>query len=601
MNEIQENNTKRNTGLRIPTYYDKKEKKQANYQLRDLNDDQFHIAYYILKKIQEWVNLPNKSKEKQKKFKPLRMTVMGQGGTGKSRLINTLVSVIRTMFEKNDSVHVAAPTGAAAFSVGGQTLHRLFCVKTTNADKQMSTKEQEYLGNMLQSTIALFFDERSLISQSALGSSEINISKVAHNGGHESEDWGGVPIVVIFGDDYQLPSIEPGAIDSFNSCKGETMGKSTNGRQQFLILGKTVMELTQIMRQQEHEIEFMNILCRIRLGQATNEDITTLMSLHLDHHDFSRDEVEDIKKKAMYIFANKKPMQEHNLKKLREEHSTDNPVARIHATTVNKGKKYRGARKHFGRNKNQQTAIPSVVNICRGARVQIAGKNFEPDWGLYNGCIGTVMEIVFEDNQNPLDGCHPKYVIVEFPEYCGPAWMEDKPKWVPIPTIEMNCDKHCCQLRYVPLALAYAKTCHTFQGQTVGKNCSIECIIVQPGTRDFEGKCPGLFYVFLSRATDIGTEGNRKTSAIFFDTNEMNRDRIRDLTNSLTSGKEYVKATKRRIWDNYLREHIIKVPIEAKDKEDLIRWAESTKMEPEAVYKIIDSCDWRSSSEPNSI
>jgi hypothetical protein len=24
-------------------------------------------------------------------------------------------------------------------------------------------------------------------------------------------------------------------------------------------------------------------------------------------------------------------------------------------------------------------------------------------------------------------------------------------------------------------------------------------------------------------------------------------------------------------------------------------------MEPEAVYKIIDSCDWRSSSEPNSI
>ena len=601
MNQVQEHNTRRNTELRIPTYFDKKEEKQANYQLKDLNDDQFHIAYFILKKIREWLNLPNKSKKEQKKFEPLRLTVMGQGGTGKSRLINTLVSVIRTMFENNDSVHVAAPTGAAAFSVGGQTLHRLFCVKTTNTNKHMTTKEEEYLGNMLQSTIALFFDERSLISQSALGSSEINISKVAHNGGHESEDWGGIPIVVIFGDDYQLPSIETGAIDSFCSSKGETIGNSTNGRQQFLMLGKTVMELTQIMRQQEHEVEFMNILCRIRLGEATNEDISTLMSLHLDHHDFSREEVEEIRKKAMYIFANKKPMQEHNLKKLKEEHSPDNPVARIHATTLNKGQKFRGARKHFGRSNNNQNAIPSVVNICRGAKVQIAGKNLEPDWGLYNGCIGTVIEIVFEKNENPLDGFHPKFVIVEFPQYCGPAWMKDKPKWVPIPTIELNCEKRCCELRYIPLTLAYAKTCHTFQGQTVGKDCAIECIIVQPGTRDFEGKCPGLFYVFLSRATDIGTPGNRKTSAIFFDTNEMNSDRIRDLTHSLKTGKEYVKATKRRIWDNYLREHIINVSIEETEKEEIIKWAESTKVAPESVHQITDSYDWRSPTDCTNI
>ena len=599
MDQIKEKNTNLGNGLKIPTYFDKRKNKQMNYQLRDLNDDQFHIAYYILKKIREWLNLPNLPKEEQQKFKPLRMTVMGQGGTGKSRLINTLVSVLRTMFQNNDSVHVAAPTGAAAFSVGGQTLHRLFCVKTTNGAKNLSTSEEEYLGNLLKSTIALFFDERSLISQSALGSSEINISKVAHNGGHESEDCGGVPIVVIFGDDYQLPSIEPGAIDSFSSCKGEMMGKSTNGRQQFLLLGKTVMELKQIMRQQEHEIEFMNILCRIRLGEATNEDISTLMSLHLDHHDFSKEEVDEIRKKAMYIYANKKPMQEHNLKKLREEHSPENPVARIHATTLNNGKKYRGATKHFGR-KNQANAIPSVVNICRGAKVQITGKNFEPDWGLYNGSIGTVKEIVFEENQHPLDGCHPLYVIVDFPQYCGPAWMKENPKWVPIPTIELNCEKHCCQVRYIPLSLAYAKTCHTFQGQTVGKNCPIECIIVQPGTRDFEGKCPGLFYVFLSRATDIGTEGNRGTSAIFFDTNEMNRDRIRDLTHSLTTGKEYSKVTKRNIWNNYLREHIVEITINAEDKERIINWAESTKITEANVSKIIDSYAWRTSGNVTS-
>ena len=48
----------------------------------------------------------------------------------------------------------------------------------------------------------------------------------------------------------------------------------------------------------------------------------------------------------------------------------------------------------------------------------------------------------------------------------------------------------------------------------------------------------------------------------------MNSDRIRDLTNSLKSRKEYVRATKRRIWDNYLREHIINIPIEERIKKN---------------------------------
>jgi hypothetical protein len=107
-----------------------KNEKNEDFKLKDLNKDQFHIAYYILKKVQEWLNLPNKSKKECRKFKPLRMTVLGQGGTGKSRLINTLVSVIRKMFQSNNSVHVAAPTGAAAHAVNGQTIHRIFSVNT---------------------------------------------------------------------------------------------------------------------------------------------------------------------------------------------------------------------------------------------------------------------------------------------------------------------------------------------------------------------------------------------------------------------------------------------------------------------------------------
>jgi PIF1 helicase. len=225
-----------------------------------------------LKKVQEWLNLSKKSKQECEKFEPLRMTVLGQSGTGKSRLINTLVSVIRKMFQNNNSVHVAAPTGAAAHAVNGQTIHRIFSVNT-GKDTELGTSAKENLGKLLETTIALFFDERSMISQNVLGAAEMNISNTAHNFGHESEDWGGIPVVVIFGDDYQLPSIEPGAIDCFTTSKNETIGKKTNGKRHFLILAKTVMELKEIMRQQQQEVLFIRILTNIRIGNASNEEI----------------------------------------------------------------------------------------------------------------------------------------------------------------------------------------------------------------------------------------------------------------------------------------------------------------------------------------
>jgi hypothetical protein len=53
--------------------------------------------------------------------------------------------------------------------------------------------------------------------------------------------------------------------------------------------------------------------------------------------------------------------------------------------------------------------IDSVLNCCHEVRVQLTGKNFEPDWGLFNGTF-----------------------------------------------------------KYIPLSIAYARTGHTFQGQNVG-------------------------------------------------------------------------------------------------------------------------------------
>ena len=51
--------------------------------------------------------------------------VSGQGGTVKSRVINVLRHIISEQLSGSIPVVVAAPTGLAAFNIGGTTLHRM--------------------------------------------------------------------------------------------------------------------------------------------------------------------------------------------------------------------------------------------------------------------------------------------------------------------------------------------------------------------------------------------------------------------------------------------------------------------------------------------
>jgi ATP-dependent DNA helicase PIF1 len=143
------------------------------------------------------------------------MTVMGCGGTGKSVLIHTLVSYIRTIFQDNNSMFVTAPTGAAAYNVGGTTIHKEFKIGINNAatNEELSNYAKQELMNKLPKAIALFFDERSMIAQVVIGTAEINVRETAHNRGYDTEDWSGIPAVVLFGDDCQLPPPSLGAKD----------------------------------------------------------------------------------------------------------------------------------------------------------------------------------------------------------------------------------------------------------------------------------------------------------------------------------------------------------------------------------------------------
>jgi len=66
VNEIGVYNNDKNSNLRIP-----KGKNNADFKLENLNEDQFKVAYVILRKIKEWVELLKHPEKERKQFKPL--------------------------------------------------------------------------------------------------------------------------------------------------------------------------------------------------------------------------------------------------------------------------------------------------------------------------------------------------------------------------------------------------------------------------------------------------------------------------------------------------------------------------------------------------
>ena len=66
-----------------------------------------------------------------------------------------------------------------------------------------------------------------------------------------------------------------------------------------------------------------------RLGYPTESDKDVLLSLHLNSGNLTPRQIEYIRKRATFLYANKQDVIERNWNKIKEIHSSTNPVARI--------------------------------------------------------------------------------------------------------------------------------------------------------------------------------------------------------------------------------------------------------------------------------
>jgi hypothetical protein len=181
------------------------------------------------------------------------------------------------------------------------------------------------------------------------------------------------------------------------------------------------MVLSQKKRQSDDEIEFRCMLDSARISCLSMGDADKLLDeLHLVRGKYTAADREAIEKDALFISANREPVDEYNFQRLAMTCSEGNPVAIIKSKTS--GKNDVGVSSHF------DSGCPVTAHVCVGAKVSLQGRNFNPSWGLFNGSIGTVQEIVFSPNDNPNEGDLPLYVVVDFNSYCGPVWDQSNPK-----------------------------------------------------------------------------------------------------------------------------------------------------------------------------
>jgi hypothetical protein len=114
------NDSKDHNTIQIPA-----QKDESDYTLDALSEQQQAVVLALIDTIVKFLN-------NDTKYKSLRANVMGCGGTGKSFIINTIISIVQKMAQQNDTIQVGAPTLLMTFYVQGSTLHHLLGINVSH-------------------------------------------------------------------------------------------------------------------------------------------------------------------------------------------------------------------------------------------------------------------------------------------------------------------------------------------------------------------------------------------------------------------------------------------------------------------------------------
>lgn len=181
--------------------------------------------------------------------------ITGRAGTGKSTLLNHLAQ------NSSKTLAICAPTGVAALNVGGQTIHSLLKLPTGVIADHELTQTRE-LKKLLQALTTLVIDEISMVSADLMDGIDRALRQARKK---PFDPFGGVQIVM-FGDPYQLPPVQPRDPHEIAYYKDTYPSLWFFDAKVWHDAPVSVVELTEILRQRDDR--FKEILNAVRIGQV---------------------------------------------------------------------------------------------------------------------------------------------------------------------------------------------------------------------------------------------------------------------------------------------------------------------------------------------
>lgn len=347
--------------------------------LNSLNKEQSNIVKTVKQWCQDSVNsvLMN-----QVRPPPFYLFVSGPGGVGKSHVIKAVYETCRKLFkpvhiEDPDAptVLLTAPTGVAAYNIGGLTLHSAFQLNTQRSYQSLSSERQQTLHNILQHLHLLIIDEISMVGSQTLFDIHRRLKEIMNRSDYDDSVFGGISVMAV-GDLYQLQPVRQKYVfelptEPYAKLYGCLWDK-------FLLY-----ELTTSMRQKDQQ--FADMLNRVRTATPTAQDLAVVTSrIASDNKSYPSE--------ALHVFATNAMTDEYNSSKL---YTLPGPHYTIVATD-SKADQNTGQVTVKMPNKCSETGgLKELLILAQGARVMLTS-NLDIADGLVNGARGEIRDFQFD-------------------------------------------------------------------------------------------------------------------------------------------------------------------------------------------------------------
>ena len=204
------------------------------------------------------------------------MYLGGEGGTGKSAVLNALTSYMIGLGVRS-KLRIGAPTGVAASNIGGSTIHSLLGLNERKRNGKGPQPTSEKVVDHFKDVTMFFVDEISMSGSRVLQALATKLTDAKS----EQKPFGGIDMILT-GDFYQLPPISNDALYKCNSQTNIT--QQQQGMAKFQLCTHVVVLRTQHRMRDE---EYKAFVTRFRHGEQNKNGFDD--EAYLQRHVISAD------------------------------------------------------------------------------------------------------------------------------------------------------------------------------------------------------------------------------------------------------------------------------------------------------------------------